>query len=238
MAESQTAKLESVQERIGYRFRDPQLLAAALTHTSAANTRGESNERMEFLGDAVMGLVVCHHLFELLPDAQEGDMTKIKSAVVSRRICARVADKLHLGDALVLGAGMDYGEHLPRSVAAAAFEAVIAAVYLDSGYDAACEFILRHMGAEIRAAADSQHQYNYKSQLQQWAQRLHNATPMYEILDEQGPDHSKCFEVAVTIGERQFPGAWAPSKKEAEQRAARLALETLGELEPETTVHG
>jgi ribonuclease-3 len=115
-------------------------------------------------------------------------------------------------------------------VAAAALEAIIAAVYLDGGLEAAREFILRHMGEELQVAADSEHRFNYKSQLQQVAQQRWNATPQYELLDEKGPDHSKCFEVAVTIGARQFPGAWGPSKKEAEQKAALLALVELGEL--------
>lgn len=224
------AALEACQAHIGYTFQNIDLLRFALRHASSANHRRESNERMEFLGDAVLGLIVCQSLYERLPDALEGDMTKIKSAVVSRRTCARVARDLHLTDGLVLGQGMDGGEHLPSSLAAGTLEAVIAAVYLDGGLDAARTFVLRHMDAELRAAMDSQHQFNFKSQLQQWAQRQLNATPQYELLDEKGPDHSKCFEVAVTVAGRQFPSAWGPNKKDAEQKAARLALLSLGEL--------
>jgi ribonuclease-3 len=225
--------LEQCQERIGYQFDDLRLLQAALTHASSANHRRESNERMEFLGDAVLGLVVCQALYDELPDALEGDMTKIKSAVVSRRACARVAGRLKLTDGLVLGQGMDNGDHLPRSLAAGTLEAVIAAVYLDGGLEAARAFILGHLHSEIEQATRSQHQDNFKSQLQQWAQREMNATPIYELLDEKGPDHAKCFEVAVTIGSRQFPSAWGPTKKEAEQKAAGLALQTIGEIEDE-----
>jgi ribonuclease-3 len=222
--------LDALQDRLGYRFQNPRLLVSAMTHTSSAGTRVDSNERMEFLGDAIMGLVVCQHLYEKLPDAQEGEMTKIKSAVVSRKTCALVADKLRLGEGLILGQGVEAGEHLPRSLAAAAFEAVIAAIYLDGGLEPARRFILDHMADDLREAIDSQHQFNYKSHLQQWAQRTLGVTPQYELLDEKGPDHAKCFEIAVTIRDRQFPGAWGPSKKEAEQRAARLALVAVGEL--------
>lgn len=224
------AILHTCQESIGYCFQDVALLKLALHHASSANHRRESNERMEFLGDAVLGLIVCQALYERLPDALEGDMTKIKSAVVSRRACARVAQRLRLTEGLVLGQGMDNGELLPSSLAAGTLEAVIAAIYLDGGLEAARQFVLRHMEDELNAAIASQHQFNFKSHLQQWAQRHANATPVYELLDEKGPDHAKCFEVAVAVGGRQFPSAWGPNKKEAEQKAARLALITVGEL--------
>jgi ribonuclease-3 len=222
--------LDKCQEWIGYQFQDAGLLRRALHHASSAAHRRDSNERMEFLGDAVLGLVVCQALYERLPNALEGEMTKIKSAVVSRRACAAVALELHLTDGLVLGQGMDNGDQLPTSLAAGTLEAVIAAIYLDGGLEPAREFILRHMAEELSSSTHSQHQFNFKSQLQQYAQRVLNATPLYEMLDEKGPDHSKCFEVAVTIGGRQFPSAWGPNKKEAEQKAARIALVTIGEL--------
>ncbi len=220
-----------MEERIAYRFKNRDLLRYALRHASCADHRRESNERMEFLGDAVLGLVVCQTLYENLPDALEGDMTKIKSVVVSRRTCARVALQLRLTDSLQLGQGMEGGEHLPRSLAAATLEAVIAAIYLDGGLEPARDFILHHMDSEIRTATDSQHHFNFKSQLQQWAQREMGATPLYELLDEKGPDHAKCFEVAVSVGPRRFPSAWGPSKKDAEQKAAQLALESVGVLD-------
>jgi ribonuclease-3 len=223
--------LDACQASIGYTFKDPELLRAALTHSSAARHRRDCNERMEFLGDAILGIVVCEELYNRYPEAQEGDLTKIKSAVVSRRTCAVVAQKLDLPDVLVLGMGMESGEHLPRSLAAGVLEALIAAIHIDGGLDAAREFILRHMNDEIVAAAESEHRFNFKSQLQQLAQRRWNLTPQYELLDEKGPDHSKCFEVAVAIGTRHFPGAWGPSKKEAEQKAAYLALIELGEVD-------
>lgn len=223
-----SSPVEECQRHLNYRFRDVSLLQSALTHASSANSRRDSNERLEFLGDAVLDLVVCQELYERLPNSLEGDLTKIKSAVVSRRVCAQVADRLHLPEALTLGQGMVPDDHLPRSLAAAVLEAVIAAIYLDGGLDSAREFILAHMDREICQATQSDHQYNFKSQLQQHAQRHLNATPIYELLDEKGPDHAKCFEVAVSVGPRQFPGAWGPNKKEAEQKAAWLALKELG----------
>lgn len=123
---------------------------------------------------------------------------------------------------------MEGGEQLPRSLSAAVLEAVIAAVYLDGGLEPARKFILTHFDDELRATTQSDHQFNFKSQLQQYAQRELDATPEYDMLDEKGPDHAKCFEIAVTIGMRQFPSAWGPSKKEAEQKAALIALQTLG----------
>ena len=220
--------LRECQERLNYQFRDVSLLQAALTHASSASSRRDSNERLEFLGDAVLDLVICQELYERLPHALEGELTKIKSAVVSRRVCAQVADQLHLPEALTLGQGMEPNDRLPRSLAAAVLESVIAAIYLDGGLDSVRAFILEHMKGEIREAVHSDHQYNFKSQLQQHAQRRLRATPTYELLDEKGPDHSKCFEIAVTVGRQQFPGAWGPNKKDAEQKAAWLALRELG----------
>jgi ribonuclease-3 len=222
--------LEICQQRIGYRFKDPALLKAALTHASLADHRADSNERLEFLGDAVLGLVLCHTLFQRLPQAMEGDLTKIKSAVVSRRTCAQVACRLGLPEVLCCGQGMEVGERMPRSLAAAVFEALIAAIYLDAGFEIARDFILQSMAHEIDEAVRSEHQFNFKSQLQQYAQRVQGLTPSYELLDEKGPDHAKCFEIAASIGSRYFPSAWGPSKKEAEQKAAWLALVALGEL--------
>ena len=227
MSKSSTV-LRKCQERLNYEFRDVSLLKVALTHASSADSRRDSNERLEFLGDAVLDLVICQDLYERLPEALEGDLTKIKSAVVSRRVCARVADQLRLPEALTLGQGMEPDDHLPRSLAAAVLESVIAAIYLDGGLEAARKFILTRMAEEISTATYSDHQYNFKSQLQQYAQRRLRATPVYELLDEKGPDHAKCFEIAVTVGAQQFSGAWGPNKKEAEQKAAWLALQELG----------
>lgn len=212
----------------GYHFRNAVLLQAAVTHASLADNRLASNERLEFLGDAVLGLVVCEELFRRYPDKLEGEMTKIKSVVVSRRVCAQIAEAIGLSDMLRLGKGMaECNNGLPGSVLAGAFEAFVAAIFLDGGMDAVQAFLLPHVIPHIERAARSENKENYKSFLQQHAQKYFDASPRYEALDEKGPDHSKCFEVAVVINERRFPSAWAPSKKEAEQRAALLALQEL-----------
>jgi ribonuclease-3 len=216
--------LEECQNAIGYRFRQPELLRAALTHTSSANTRLASNERLEFLGDAVLGLVTCEQLYLRFPDYQEGDLTKVKSVVVSRRTCARFSRELNLGDFLFLGKGMHGVTVVPPSLLADVYESMVAAIYLDGGLDAARAFILRHLTAEIEAVAEEAHSGNYKSVLQQVAQREFNATPQYVLLDEKGPDHSKCFKIAAAIGRHTHAGAWGRNKKEAEQRAAMNAL--------------
>lgn len=227
--------LRECQERIGYRFRDPELLVQALTHASVADSRVDSNERLEFLGDAILGFVICEELYRRFPEYLEGELTKIKSAVVARRTCAGISAELGLTDLLFLGKGMSSRSRLPGSLAAAALESIIAAIYLDSGrLDPARRFILDQLGERIAEAAASQNQSNFKSQLQQHAQKQHGSTPVYELLDEQGPDHSKCFEVCVQINGRRFPSAWGPNKKEAEQKAAQIALRELNLLrEPE-----
>jgi len=228
--------LERCQEAIGYRFDDTSLLAKALTHASIASNRLESNERLEFLGDSILGMVICQYLFEHYPDELEGELTKIKSAVVSGRTCAAISEQLGLADCLFLGNGISGRAKLPSSVLAAVLESLIAALTIDAGLPRAREFILQHMEPYIKEAAASDNQHNFKSQLQQHAQQSASATPMYELLDEKGPDHSKCFEVAVCIAGRRFPGAWGPSKKEAEQKAARNALVELGLIPPDETV--
>src|SRR4051794_3425727 len=142
---AETDILERCQQAIRYRFRQPEMLRSALTHASGANTRLASNERLEFLGDAVLGLVVCEELFHRFPDFQEGDLTKIKSVVVSRRTCARISRMLRLGDFLFLGKGMHVHTDVPASLQADVFESLVAAIYLDGGLEAARAFILKYM---------------------------------------------------------------------------------------------
>jgi ribonuclease-3 len=219
--------LEQAHAVLDYQFKDSTLLTAALTHASGAGHRLQSNERLEFLGDAVLGFVVCEYLFANYPELLEGDMTKIKSAVVSRRVCAKISQEINLADMLNLGKGMSGRPGLPASVAAAVLESIIAAIYLDGGLASARRFILEHMVPYIEEAASSAHQSNFKSVLQQYAQKHLPANPQYVLLDEKGPDHAKCFEVCVEIDGRRYSSAWANSKKEAEQKAALLALSDL-----------
>ena len=219
---------EHARPILGYLFKDAALLREALTHASSADDRLKSNERMEFLGDAILGYVVCEHLYHTYPDLLEGDMTKIKSTAVSRRICADITRKLNLDGLLLLGKGMGGRGELPSSIAAAVFESIIAAIYLDGGLEPARHFILDQVRPYIEEAASSTHQQNFKSVLQQVAQKVLPSNPSYITLDEKGPDHAKAFEVAVEIEGRRFNAAWANSKKEAEQQAALHALVELG----------
>jgi ribonuclease-3 len=216
--------LEECQAAIGYRFQRPELLRSALTHTSSAETRAHSNERMEFLGDSVLGMVCCEQLYLQFPDYQEGDLTKIKSAVVSRRTCARISRLLNLGDFLFLGKGLHFHSALPSNLLADVYESLVGAIFLDGGLEPAKEFILRYLKPEIDEVAEAAHAGNYKSLLQQIAQKEYNATPAYHLLDEKGPDHSKCFKLSAVIGRYHYPAAWGRTKKEAEQKAAMNAL--------------
>jgi len=223
--------LQACERRIGYKFSDSSLLRAALTHASGAQHRLGSNERMEFLGDAILGVVVCDRLYHRYPDYLEGDLTQLKSIVVSRQTCAKLSQALGMRDFLILGKGMTTNPDVPSSLMADVFESLIAAIYLDGGMDRAQEFIDRHLGPEIEAAADEEGG-NYKSQLQQLAQREHGTTPVYQLLDEKGPDHSKCFKISAQIGSQRYQAAWGRNKKEAEQRAARNALDELAGQPP------
>jgi len=215
------------EEVLGYTFKNPDILEEALTHSSIAENRLNSNERMEFLGDSVLDVIVCEALYRRFPEYLEGDLTKVKSAVVSRRTCAEVSNETGLTELLVTGKGIS-ADAMPSSLAAAVYEAVTAALYLDGGFDVVKEYVLRTMTPKIEAIASNSHQHNYKAVLQQHAQKLLGATPMYELMDEKGPDHSKCFEVCVVIDGKRFESAWGANKKTAEQKAALLALKELG----------
>jgi ribonuclease-3 len=215
------AILDECQEVIGYQFKRPELLRAALTHTSGANTRAASNERLEFLGDSVLGLVTCEQLFERFPDFQEGDMTKVKSVVVSRKTCAKFSEELGLGDFLFLGKGVGASGGMPPNILADVFESLVAANFIEP---------------EIEEVARDAVGSNAKSQLQTVAQREYGGTPKYLVLDEQGPDHNKCYKVVAEVCDHRFPCAWGKTKKDAELKAAMNALaEIHGEAIPYTS---
>ncbi len=232
VASDRQDRLDRCEERIGYVFNDRAFLESALTHASGAEHRLASNERMEFLGDAILGAVVCERLYRMFPEFLEGELTRLKSIVVSRETCAKVSGAMAFDEFLILGKGMTTHPTIPPSVLAAVLESLIAAVFLDGGADAAKAFILRCMDPEIELAAAGEMGMNYKSQLQQLAQREHGVTPNYRLLDQTGPDHSKCFHIAAEIGDRRFAPAWGKSKKEAEQKAAANALANMNGNEP------
>lgn len=216
--------LHKIEQITGYRFSDADLAQKAFTHASSVDNRCQSNERLEFLGDSILSLVICETLFERFPDYLEGDLTKIKSMIVSRRQCARMVKQIGMHKLIKTGKGMSSSRALTGSVAAGLLEAVIAAIHLDGGLDAAKKFIIRMFGKLIEQTNAEQSHGNYKSVLQQHCQQVFNMTPVYGLLDEKGPDHNKCFESEAVIGERHFSSAWGPNKKEAEQKAAYKAL--------------
>jgi len=216
--------LQQVEQIIGHQFSDRGLLVEALTHASSVENRLLSNERLEFLGDSVLALVICEVLFERFDDYLEGNLTKIKSMLVSRGTCSRICNEIGLSKHLKVGKGMVSSRALTGSLAAGVLEAIIAAVYLDGGYAPASEFILRCFD-RLLDQADAEHsQGNFKSVLQQYAQEHFSIAPTYILLDEKGPDHDKCFELGVILADRHFQSAWGSNKKEAEQKAAFNAL--------------
>lgn len=219
--------LDALEIRLGHRFAKRALLSTALRHRSSVLAIGENNETLEFLGDAVVQLVVSDLLFRAWPDADEGSLSRRRAALVNARSLADKAQVLGLGDLLMLGRGEEKtGGRGKRSILAGAFEAVMGAVFLDGGFAPAHEVCQRIFAADVleppgRDAGD------FKTQLQEIAQQLYHETPVYQLLRTTGPDHAKDFESHVTIGGRVLGLGSGRSKKHAEQAAAREALARL-----------
>jgi len=226
-------EFESLQQAIGYRFRDRGLLEHAMTHTSRANEDVSGgvadNEVMEFLGDALLGFIIADVLFRDFPEFDEGQKSKAKAALVSTATLARQAERLQLGDHLLLGRGEEKtGGRRKQALLADGYEALIAAVYLDGGVEHARAFITREFAAlfdEVRR--DGVSGQDYKSALQELLQSRDLPLPEYRLVGTLGPDHRKLFEIEVVVRGERLASATGPSKKEAEQEAARLAMEKL-----------
>ncbi|MFH5805974.1 ribonuclease III family protein [Alienimonas sp. DA493] len=247
-----TADLEAA---LGHAFADRGLLRRCLTHSSLARTPLESNERLEFLGDAILGAAVCERLYAARPDLSEGELTKLKSALVSRRNCALLADRLDLEPRIRTGKGLAGAVRatgrpgrVPRSVLSNAFEAVIAGVYLDGGWEAARACVNRLLDAAendpapapapaLPGSPSSQGDapparrggdgVNYKSRLQHRTQTAGHGPPSYELLEATGPDHARTFTVRAVIAGVRYPSGSGGTKKAAEQAAAAAALAEL-----------
>jgi len=228
--------LHHIEQILGYHFKDSSLLVKAFTHSSSVSERFESNERLEFFGDSILSLVICQALFEQFEQYLEGDLTKIKSMLVSRRSCSKIVKQLGLHEYIKIGKGMANSRSISGSLAAGLLEAIIAAIYVDGGIDQAREFILRIFDSWIKKVDANHTQGNYKSVLQQYAQKVFYVTPVYDLIDEKGPDHNKCFELQAVIDNQHFPSAWGNNKKEAEQKAAYNALIELKVIEPDKDV--
>jgi ribonuclease III len=227
---------DSLQSSLGYRFQALALLEEALTHSSLVNEQKSSspqhNERLEFLGDAVLSLVMSEYLAASLPQSSEGTLSKLKAQLVSESSLAQVARRLRLGEHLKLGRGEDRSKGREKdSLLADALEAVLAAVHLDGGFEAS-QTVTRHIFAEelTNIAAQQEHPGagDYKTQFQEWCQKRHDALPRYATVRETGPDHQKLFEVELSIQGEVVGIGCGRSKKEAEQQAAKQALRQLG----------
>ncbi len=226
-------EFETLQHAIEYRFRDRGLLEHAMTHTSRANEDVSGgvrdNESLEFLGDAVLGFLIADLLFNEFPDRDEGQKSKIKAALVSTATLARLAERLTLGDHLLLGRGEDKsGGRRKQALLADGYEALIAAIYLDGGIEQARTFVVREfeqLVADARRLGGAGQ--DYKSALQELVQSQNAPLPEYRLVATLGPDHRKLFQVEVVVNGEPVAEATGTSKKEAEQEAARLALEHL-----------
>ena len=229
---------EEAHQRLPYQFRQPALLEEALTHRSHAREKpspsNKQNERLEFLGDAVLGLIVSEYLAETFPELTEGDLSQVRARLVGRTTLADAARRLSLGRMLRLGPGEERTKGRDKaSLLANALEAVIGAVYVDGGVTVARTFTLQVLEAqlkELHQADLAAFRQDYKSQLQEWCQRHVHVLPVYKVIEESGPDHRKTFEVTVEIEQQRHGNGKGPSKKIAEQQAAQRALEQLRSL--------
>ena len=221
--------IRELEEKIEYFFRDIHLLSESLTHSSYANENKKKNiaynERLEFLGDAVLSIVISEYLYNKLNTFQEGELTKIRASIVCEPSLANCSKKLNIGKYIRLGKGEEVTGGRERvSILADAFEAVIGAIYLDGGLGQAQKFILKSLKDTIEDAISGRVYQDYKTHLQEYIQSEHSEKIVYEVIYEEGPDHNKTFHVRVKVGDKILGTGVGRSKKEAEQSAAKEAL--------------
>ncbi len=229
-------KLKELQGRIQYTFRDRTLLEESLTHSSAIHEVGgtarRDNQRLEFLGDAVLQVILTDWLYRLFPNGNEGDLTRLRSHLANRHTLYRLAQQMSLGDFLILGRGEESsGGRRRQSNLSNAYEALIGAIYLDGGLFAASQFVRDQLQAEVHGLQLRPQRENPKGQLQERLQARSPKGPTYRITSEKGPDHAKKFEVVAEFEGKELGHGTGASKKEAEMRAAEEALKTLDESE-------
>lgn len=222
--------IKDLELAIGYRFKNITLLQNALTHSSYANEYWhdslKSNERLEFMGDAILGMVVAEYLYRNFPDRPEGELTRMRADMVCEQALARVANRLELGKHLLLGHGEEQGGGRDRaSILADAVESVIAACFIDGGMEPARKFVENFVLCDVPVTR--LHNMDYKTALQELVQKKKNQVLSYELTGEEGPDHNKCFRVSVSLNGKVIGNGIGSSKKRAEQDAARMALEHL-----------
>lgn len=235
VSSAERKNLKKIQKKIGYRFKNLSLLKRALTHKSYANEfrlpYTEQNERYEFLGDAVLELAISDLMMSSFPDSTEGDLSKLRAAVVNEQQLAELARRIDLGEYLYLGKGEDQCQGREKdSLLSDAFEAVLGAIYLDSGFTAALRVVKSQFGDLLNMAATSDISRDYKTRLQEESQNIFQTIPQYLLVSESGPDHDKTFEIHLLINREPYGQGVGKSKKQAEQAAAREALSKLGKL--------
>ncbi len=223
----------SLVDEIGYQFNDAKYLQKALTHRSFHNENPKKsvghNERLEFLGDAVLDLVISEKIFTMFPDLEEGHLSKIRAGLVNESGLCRIAEKMQLGQYMRLGKGEEQtqGREKPRLLSST-LEALIGAIYLDGGMQPAKDFLLKYFDGEFNSDISQDSQLgDYKTQLQELTQKVHKKIPIYELISEDGPDHDKVFSVRVRLNGKELGMGKGKTKKLAEQVAASKALEAL-----------
>jgi ribonuclease III len=227
----ETRDLKTLENQIGYRFKSDGPLEEALRHSSYANESADpslrDNERLEFLGDAVLGLVIGHLLMQRFPDLREGDLSRMRANLVNESQLATMARAIDLGAYLQLGKGeLQTGGRNKNSILAGSYEALTAAVYLDGGFENSVDFARRHFLPLIDSLEQTTHQLDFKSKLQEAVQTRQGNMPEYSVIREEGPDHDKTFWVSLTVADIESLGS-GKSKKAAEQAAARAMLEII-----------
>jgi ribonuclease-3 len=224
-------ELQLFEKHARIRFRRLEFLNQAFTHRSFAHEageNGENNERLEFLGDSVLGLVVAEYVYATLPDQPEGELARIKSFVVSEASLSEIARGLRVDNFILIGKGEEYsGGRSKKTILADCLEAIIGAYYLDSGFPAADRFVRTMLIPEINKVLENRHAKDYKTLLQEWVQKRNKTYPKYRVVQKTGPDHDKTFWIEVHVGDRSFGAGKGKNKKEAEQEAARLAWESM-----------
>ncbi len=231
---SPKSEVERLSEALGYSFKQPELLIQAFRHSSFVNEQGdpslEDNERLEFLGDAVLELAISHILMDSFQDAKEGELSKFRAILVGEAGLCLVAQRLGLGSCLLLGKGEEQSRGREKSsILADTTEALMGAVYLDAGFDTTMEIVRRLFSPMLKRVGTNEMVHDFKSLLQEYTQQTRKTLPKYHLVEESGPDHDKTFRVALTLNGEVLAQGEGKSKKEAEQMAAREALSCVKE---------
>jgi ribonuclease III len=228
-------ELEKFEEKIKFKFKNQDLLKLALTHKSYGYEHNahlaisiRDNERLEFLGDAILDLVISEMLFQHYKNVSEGELSKYRASIVNETVLAKIARNLHLNEFLFLGKGEEQTDGRNKdSILSSAFEALVAAIYLDKGFDAIKDWVQIHFKDLVKLASKEKFFSDYKTKLQEYTQSHFKTAPRYEVIHVDGPDHERIYTVALFLGDKKISEGLGKSKKEAEQKAAELALEIL-----------